>query len=52
MKKKAIHITIDENLIKEIDEQREEQGHNRSSFINFIVKSFFKNQKKNRDSSK
>lgn len=48
MKKKAIHITVDENLIPKVDEKREETGHTRSSFINFVLNKFFKEETENR----
>lgn len=52
MKKKSIHVTIDENLIPKIEEYREEQGHTKSSLVNFIIKSFFKEKEKEKKKGK
>lgn len=46
MKKQKIGITLDKELIPVIDKLREDQGHSRSSFINYVLNRFIKEKKK------
>jgi metal-responsive CopG/Arc/MetJ family transcriptional regulator len=45
MKKQKIGITLDKELVPIIDELRTEQGHSRSSFINYVLNKFIKEEK-------
>lgn len=49
MKKQRVNITIDEQLVPKIDDKRIATGHTRSSFINYVLNLFFREEEEKRE---
>lgn len=52
MKKDKIHITIDKELSPKIENCRKELGHNKSSFVNYVLTKFFREKEANKGKEK